>query len=118
MPLRAVPVFGAMLKATVPLPLPLAPLATVIHAGLLDVAVQLQLAPAVTVTELDAYGNVATQDSATQVALVLGTNPGAATLTGGGPVTVSHGVATFTGRPVRRGPGPPARRWRRGGSCR
>jgi len=53
--------------------------------------------PTVTVTELDAYGNVATQDSTTRITLALGTNPGGATLTGGGAVTVSHGVATFTG---------------------
>jgi hypothetical protein len=52
---------------------------------------------AITVTELDAYGNVATQDNSTQLHLALGTNPGGATLTGGGPVTVVHGVATFTG---------------------
>jgi len=52
---------------------------------------------AVTVTELDAYGNVATQDNSTQIRLVLGTNTGGATLTGGGPVTVSNGIATFTG---------------------
>lgn len=53
--------------------------------------------PTVTVTELDAYGNVATQDSSTRIALALGANPGGATLTGGASVTVSHGVATFTG---------------------
>jgi hypothetical protein len=55
------------------------------------------LSPAVTVAELDPYGNVATQDSSTQITLALGSNPGGATLTGGGPVTVSHGIATFTG---------------------
>jgi hypothetical protein len=42
-----VDVFDAMLKLTVPLPVPLAPPVTVIHAALL-VAVQLQVEPAVT----------------------------------------------------------------------
>ena len=51
----------------------------------------------VTVTELDAYGNIATQDNSTQIRLALGTNPGGATLTGGGAVTVAQGVATFSG---------------------
>ncbi len=55
------------------------------------------IAPSVTVTELDAYGNVATQDSTTQIKLALGSNPGGAVLTGGGAVAVSHGVATFNG---------------------
>jgi hypothetical protein len=49
-PLRAAPVFCATLKLTVPLPLPLAPLVTLIHVAL-DAAVQVQLVPAVTVTE-------------------------------------------------------------------
>jgi hypothetical protein len=51
----------------------------------------------VVVTELDAYGNVVTQDNSTQLRLALGSNAAGATLTGGGPVTVVHGVATFTG---------------------
>ena len=54
------------------------------------------LAPAVTVSELDAFGNVATQVSGTQITLTLGANPGGATLTGGA-ATVSNGVATFSG---------------------
>jgi hypothetical protein len=49
-PLRAAPVFCTTLKLTVPLPVPLPPLVTVIH-GALDAAVHVQLVPAVTVTE-------------------------------------------------------------------
>jgi hypothetical protein len=49
----------------------------------------------------DSYGNVETADSATSVALALGTNPGGGTLsctnTGGLTVTVSAGTATYTG---------------------
>jgi hypothetical protein len=62
-----------------------------------NATVSTTISPTVTVSELDAYGNVATQDSSTQLALAIGTNPGGATLTGGGPVTVVHGVASFTG---------------------
>ena len=45
----------------------------------------------------DANGNVETSDNATTVSLVIGTNPGGGTLTGGSAVTVSAGVATFSG---------------------
>jgi hypothetical protein len=55
------------------------------------------ISPAVTVSEQDMYNNVLTGDSTTQIGLALGTNPSGATLTGGGAVTVSHGVATFAG---------------------
>jgi hypothetical protein len=48
-PLRAAPVFDATLNETEPLPVPLAPPATVIQAAL-DVAVHAQLAPVVTAT--------------------------------------------------------------------
>ena len=48
-PVRAAPVFAATLNATVPLPLPLAPAVTVIHAAL-PLAVQLHPSPAVTAT--------------------------------------------------------------------
>jgi hypothetical protein len=51
----------------------------------------------VTVQEFDAYHNLVTTDSNTQITLVLGSNPGYATLTGGGTVTVKNGVATFSG---------------------
>jgi hypothetical protein len=49
-PLRAAPVFAAMLKPTGPLPVPAAPEVTVIHATLL-VAVHAHVAPLVTVTD-------------------------------------------------------------------
>ena len=53
------------------------------------------LSPAVTVAVEDANGNVETSDSTTQVSLAIGTNPSGGTLTGGSPVTVSGGIATF-----------------------
>jgi hypothetical protein len=53
------------------------------------------ISPAVTVEELDQYGNVLTNDSTSQITLTLTASNGA-TLTGGGPVTVSHGIATFS----------------------
>jgi hypothetical protein len=58
------------------------------------------ISPTVTVEELDRFGNVVTTDNTDQVTLSLGANPGGATLSGGGPVTVSHGVATFAGLAV------------------
>lgn len=51
--------------------------------------------PAVTVKVEDASGYLVTTDNTTQVTLVIGTNPGGGALTGGGPLTVSSGVATF-----------------------
>jgi hypothetical protein len=53
------------------------------------------MAPAVAVAVQDAAGHVATTDTTTTVTLTIGTNPGSATLAGGGPVTVVAGVATF-----------------------
>lgn len=53
------------------------------------------MSPAVTVTVEDANGNAVTTASGT-VTLAL-TTPGGATLTGGGPVSVASGVATFAG---------------------
>ena len=53
------------------------------------------MSPAVTVTVEDAQGNTVTGASGT-VSLAL-TTPGGATLTGGGAVAVSSGVATFGG---------------------
>ena len=43
----------------------------------------------------DADGNVVTTDSLTAVALAFAANPGGGTLSGGGQVTVSSGVATY-----------------------
>jgi len=48
-PLRASPLFAPTLNDTEPLPVPVAPLVTVIH-GAFDVALHEQLAPAVTAT--------------------------------------------------------------------
>src|SRR5262249_41495498 len=46
--------------------------------------------------ELDQFGNIVTTDNGSQVSLAFGSNPGKGTLSGGGAVTVSHGVATFS----------------------
>ncbi|QSQ20953.1 hypothetical protein JY651_37900 [Pyxidicoccus parkwayensis] len=51
------------------------------------------------VTASDAFGNVVTASTAT-VSVALGTNPGAATLGGTTQVTLSNGVASFTGLTV------------------
>jgi fibronectin-binding autotransporter adhesin len=51
---------------------------------------------AVTVEAQDAFGNTAT-DFAGLVALAIGTNPGAGTLSGAAPATAASGVATFLG---------------------
>jgi hypothetical protein len=50
----------------------------------------------------DSLGNVVTGDGSTSVGLAFGTNPSSATLTGGGAVTVSSGVATFSGLSVNK----------------
>src|SRR5262249_12403503 len=55
------------------------------------------ITPAVTVAVEDANGNVETSDNATQVSLAIGANPASGTLSGGAAVTVSSGVATFSG---------------------
>ena len=55
------------------------------------------ISPAVTVAVEDANGNVETTDNATTVSLAIGTNPAGGTLTGGSAVTVSAGIANFSG---------------------
>jgi hypothetical protein len=57
--------------------------------------VNASISPAVTVEELDQYGNVLTNDNTGSITLTLTASNGA-TLSGGGPVTVSHGIATFS----------------------
>ena len=54
------------------------------------------IAPAITVTALDASNNVAT-GFANQISLAIATNAGGGTLTGGGAVSPVSGVATFSG---------------------
>ena len=49
------------------------------------------ISPAVTVAIEDANGNVETGDNATKISLVIGTNPGSGTLSGGSAVTVVCG---------------------------
>jgi outer membrane protein assembly factor BamB len=55
------------------------------------------ISPAVTVAVEDANGNIETSDNATQVSLVIGTNPAGGNLSGGAAVTVASGIATFSG---------------------
>ena len=52
------------------------------------------MSPAVTVRILDGFGNPVTTDNTSQVTLAVASGPGA--LTGGGPVTVVGGTATFS----------------------
>lgn len=54
------------------------------------------ISPAVTVEELDKFGNVLTTDSSSQITVAFGTNAGSATLGGTLTETVSKGVATFS----------------------
>src|SRR6185437_10286656 len=54
------------------------------------------IAPAITVTALDASNNVAT-GFANQISLAIGNNAGGGTLTGGGAISPVSGVATFSG---------------------
>ncbi len=73
------------------------------------------VAPAVSVAIEDAFGNVETSDDSTQVGLALGANPATGALSGGSPVAVSAGVATFSTRcrsttPATATPSSPARR--------
>jgi len=49
------------------------------------------------VTVQDAGGNTVTTDNSTQVTVAIGTNPSSGTLSGTKTVTVSSGVATFSG---------------------
>jgi hypothetical protein len=60
-----------------------------------DTVAGVAISPAVTVRELDAYGNLVTSDNATQITVAIGANPAAGTLSGTRIVTVSGGVATF-----------------------
>ncbi len=55
------------------------------------------ITPAVKVAVEDANGNIETSDNTTQVTLAIGTNPAGGTLSGGSTVTVSSGIATFSG---------------------
>src|SRR5262249_29036173 len=50
----------------------------------------------VQVEVLDSNGNVVQGDNADAIALTLQVNPGNATLTGGGAITVTNGIASFS----------------------
>ena len=73
---------------------PAASLAFSVQPG--DTTVGTAIAPAVEVQVLDAGGNLVSQDNATQVVLNLTGGDPAAVLSGGGPLTVSSGVAVFS----------------------
>ena len=55
------------------------------------------ISPGVTVAVEDANGNVETGNNTTVVSLAMADTPGGGTLSGGGPVSVTNGVATFSG---------------------
>ena len=55
-----------------------------------------------TVAVEDASGNVETGDSATTISLAIGTNPSGGTLSGGSGVTVSAGIAHFSGLSINK----------------
>ena len=74
-----VPVLAATLYATVPLPLPVAPLVIVIHDALL-VAVQLQLAPLVTPTVPVVAADDVRFDAVGEIANVQGVAPACVTV--------------------------------------
>ncbi len=59
----------------------------VLHGGVIT--------PTVKVAVQDSHGNTVT-DATNVITLAIGTNPAAGTLTGGGPVTATAGVASFT----------------------
>ena len=58
-----------------------------------DTTAGVAISPAVTVQLFDAFGNAASNDNSSQVGIGVASGPG--TLSGGGAVTVSNGVATF-----------------------
>lgn len=60
-----------------------------------DTAAGEAISPAVVVQVLDSDGNPVTGDDSTEVVLSIASGPGSATLSGGGPVTVSEGEAVF-----------------------
>lgn len=59
------------------------------------------ITPAIVVTAQDAQGNT-TPAFTGNVTLAIGTNPGAGTLSGGGPITAVAGVATFPGVSINK----------------
>ncbi|MBB6087911.1 Ig-like domain repeat protein [Wenzhouxiangella marina] len=65
-----------------------------------DTVVGQTMAPAVTVQVLDAFGFPVTADNSTQISLALSGGTPGAVLSGGGPVSVSAGVASFAGLSV------------------
>jgi hypothetical protein len=60
------------------------------------------ITPAVTVSLLDAYGNLETADNAHVVTIAIGNNPAGGTLSGTTSVTVSGGVATFSNLSINK----------------
>ncbi len=60
------------------------------------------IAPSVVVKVEDAAGNTGVHDNSTKVTLAIGTNPGGATLSGGGELTVTNGVASWSAVSLNR----------------
>lgn len=60
-----------------------------------DTQVNQAITSAVTVQVVDDNGNVFTDDNSSQIELTITAGPGGATLSGGGPETVSNGEAVF-----------------------
>jgi hypothetical protein len=60
------------------------------------------MVPVVRVSVTDAAGHVATADNSTSVTVAIGVNPGTGALTGGTPVTVVNGVASYAGLSINR----------------
>ncbi|MBI2804803.1 MAG: hypothetical protein HYX68_07450 [Planctomycetes bacterium] len=60
------------------------------------------ITPTVTVSVQDAFGNLVTSDNTRQITIAIANNPGAATLSGTKTVTVSQGVATFSGLSINK----------------
>src|SRR5205807_6233587 len=57
---------------------------------------------AVTVAVEDSNGNVEAGDNTTQISLAIANNPGGGSLSGGSPLTVTAGVATFSNMSVNK----------------
>ena len=81
---------------------PGAPVSLEIIAQPSDAVVGQTISPPVAVRVVDAFGFTVANDNSTQISLVLsGGTPGAA-LSGGGPLTVSGGIASFAGLTVNQ----------------
>jgi subtilase family serine protease len=67
-----------------------------------SVAAGASIAPAVTVEVLDFNNNVVTTDNSDKITLAISANPGGGTLSGTTSLTVSSGIATFSGLSINK----------------